>query len=514
MITNSYLEYFLTLLGWVINNGLWNILIGTGLFAAPLAFKIVGIWMRVREEGEDEGNKGMLSLPRIENAIYGAFIVMLACCVPLINVSLSAIEYDASRAKTCGTWTPKAPDESGYSGVVSSLNDQTAAVPVWWAVVHRLSKGITQAAVATIPCRPDLRQVRFEVQHTSIDNPALAEELQDFTNDCYALALYMWKQQDQGMTTDKEVLRDIEWLGSSTFRSRYYGSLNSKMPRPSFPWSESRDSGRPNTGRGGYPTCNEWWSTADTGLQDRVVNQADPGMWLRLSAALKMMGKSTADYKEAVIRRLVSPQSLNISQGGQVYAGYGGNADFTTMNTATRLGAIAGSALGSLAAFPAFDAMRQALPMVQAVLLMAMYVLLPLILAFGVYEFKVVITLTFVIFALNFLTFWWELARWLDSWFLEALYSSDTHSRFNLAGFQNTSDDIVMTFVLGTMFIVLPAVWVGALSWAGINVGNVLAAAIDKGPMAAQQAGGQAGSVASKAMGAFESGINEGLKKP
>lgn len=33
MTTNNYLEYFLTLLGWVVNNGLWNVLISTGLFA-------------------------------------------------------------------------------------------------------------------------------------------------------------------------------------------------------------------------------------------------------------------------------------------------------------------------------------------------------------------------------------------------------------------------------------------------------------------------------------------------
>ncbi|VGG57494.1 Uncharacterised protein [Klebsiella quasipneumoniae] len=32
MTTNSYLEYILTRLGWVINNGLWNVLLGTGLF--------------------------------------------------------------------------------------------------------------------------------------------------------------------------------------------------------------------------------------------------------------------------------------------------------------------------------------------------------------------------------------------------------------------------------------------------------------------------------------------------
>ncbi len=94
---------------------------------------------------------------------------------------------------------------------------------------------------------------------------------------------------------------------------------------------------------------------------------------------------------------------------------------------------------------------------------MALYILIPLIL-FAAYEFKTVFTLTFVIFALNFLIFWWETARWLDSYLLEALYGSDTHSLFNLAGIQNTSDDLIMGLVMGTLFIVLPMVWLGALA--------------------------------------------------
>ncbi len=40
MTTNSYLEYFLTLLGWVVNNGLWNAISATGLFALPLLIKL------------------------------------------------------------------------------------------------------------------------------------------------------------------------------------------------------------------------------------------------------------------------------------------------------------------------------------------------------------------------------------------------------------------------------------------------------------------------------------------
>ncbi|MGV3070809.1 conjugal transfer protein TraG N-terminal domain-containing protein, partial [Proteus mirabilis] len=136
--TNSYLEYVLRLLGWVGNDGLGWVLSRTGLFAGPLGFKVLGIWLKVREEGEDEGNKGSLAIVRIENALYGAFVVILFCCVPLMEVSVSTLQFDTSRTKACGTWTPVKPAESGYSGVVSSLDNQTAKIPLGWMLVHLL----------------------------------------------------------------------------------------------------------------------------------------------------------------------------------------------------------------------------------------------------------------------------------------------------------------------------------------------------------------------------------------
>lgn len=139
--------------------------------------------------------------------------------------------------------------------------------------------------------------------------------------------------------------------------------------------------------------------------------------------------------------------------------------------------------------------------MVQAVLLMAVYIMVPLILAFAAYEYKTVITVTFVVFALNFLTFWWELARWLDSWLLEALYSSDSHSRWNVAGFQNSTDDLIMNLVMGCMFIALPAMWLGALSWAGVSVGHSIGAAVKSGTDTAHNTGGKLGGAVEGAIG-------------
>ncbi|WYJ50639.1 hypothetical protein SEEC0818_020570 [Salmonella enterica subsp. enterica serovar Cerro str. 818] len=63
------------------------------------------------------------------------------------------------------------------------------------------------------------------------------------------------------------------------------------------------------------------------------------------------------------------------------------------------------------------------------------------------------------------------MTRWLDTSLLELMYGNDTQ---NLIGMQNSGDGLLMQFVLGTMFIVLPVFWIGAVSWAGIQTGNSL----------------------------------------
>ena len=56
MTANSYFEYVLTLLGWLVNNGVWQTLTATGLFALPLLAKLVALWLKARGQGADEGN--------------------------------------------------------------------------------------------------------------------------------------------------------------------------------------------------------------------------------------------------------------------------------------------------------------------------------------------------------------------------------------------------------------------------------------------------------------------------
>jgi hypothetical protein len=101
-------------------------------------------------------------------------------------------------------------------------------------------------------------------------------------------------------------------------------------------------------------------------------------------------------------------------------------------------------------------------------------------------------------FALLFNEFWFQLARWIDSTILDALYGwgwgwNRPHTNFDpLVGLNNTFGDMLLNFVMATMFLILPTFWVAALAWAGIRAGNVLQG-LSTGTRDAGQAGGRGG---------------------
>lgn len=131
MTANSYLEYVLTLLGWLVNNGVWHTLTATGLFALPLLAKLVSLWLKARGQGADEGNHARLLVIWLEHALYSALLVILFAGVPFLNVDISTITYDSQRTRQCG-YSVVQPGDSGYAPLINELGGQTAAVPVWW----------------------------------------------------------------------------------------------------------------------------------------------------------------------------------------------------------------------------------------------------------------------------------------------------------------------------------------------------------------------------------------------
>ena len=228
---------------------------------------------------------------------------------------------------------------------------------------------------------------------------------------------------------------------------------------------------------GGYPTCRQWWSDGNSGLRARLLAQVDPGLLTRIGRWAGFLSQN--EVNDSVIRALVSPRQQKMNQGS-VYTDYGGQIEKTLPNIVTRGAGDLGMTMGSLGFFPAMDVVRQALPMVLSLLKMALVICIPLVLVFGTYELKALVAVSCVEFALFFVDFWFQLARWLDSTILDALYgwgfgANRPHSNFDpLIGLNNAFGDMLLNFVMATMFIVLPGFWVAALGWVGVRAGNVM----------------------------------------
>lgn len=477
LYTTDYLEYYLTLVAWTVHNGIWNMLIASGMFALPFLAIIIDEWLKARSEGADEGNKGVLSAMRIENRVFVAIFLILFAGIPFIDVNLSTLSFDRTRSTQCQVTVPE-PGDTGWSQSFSTLNNQSAKVPVWWFFMHSLSKALTSTAVAAIPCGTDLRQMRMEIDSTRIDDPLLAQEVADFTYDCYGPArakLFMHRP-----TLNEKQLHDVTWIGSTFFLNTagFYDTYHASTPREAWPYDDSRDAGLAKVPSGaGYPTCLQWWSDASDGLRTRLLDQVSPDLLTRLGNWAGFVSKTELD--DSVIRTITAPRQQKMNQG-EVYTDYGGQIDKTIPNIVTRSAGDVGLAVGSLAFFPAMDVVRQALPMVLSLLKMALVICIPLVLIIGTYTLQTFVTISCVQFALFFIEFWFQLARWLDTTILDALYGwgfgwNRPHSNFDpLMGLNNGFSDLLMNFVMATMFIVLPAFWIGALTWAGVRVGNMV----------------------------------------
>ncbi|ERF77881.1 conjugal transfer protein TraG [Gallibacterium anatis] len=491
---NSYFEYFLTLLGWIINDNIWDLFVQTGLFAFPMMLYILKLWLKVREEGDDEGNKGKLLLARMEHALYLQFVMIAFTCMPLMTASVNNLVYDENRSQQCG-YTIVKPQETNLGTMQSTLDGQVARLPLWWAFTHTLSKAVTQAAITAIPCKPDLRQLRFDVQRTQITNPVLRQEVQEFFEQCYVPARTKIKRQQ--IEVDEVQARDLDWIGSRLMVETpgLYDRYRSKMPRKQWTYDPQRDQALPNTGKGGFPTCREWWDDAGIGLKARLLEQYDPSLMQRFKNWVDGNDlRGSLSESDILVRTLVRPENVEVSTGS-VYS----NLSMDAMNSGSevllssfsRIASLTGTTVGLGIATPGFDAMRQALPMIQGFLIMALTISIPIILLMSAYNIKTVMTITFVQFGLYFLTFWWELARWLDTWLLTALYNSDVHNAgFNPVGILNTSDDIVVKLVIGAMYLVLPAFFIAAIGWTGIKLGDI-ATSFSNGSKQTQTSGSQ-----------------------
>jgi hypothetical protein len=494
LVTFDFFEQAMLMMGWLISNSITDVFQQSGMALIPFVVLVVKEWYEAKDGGEEAGNKGVLSANRVEMGLYIKLIVYIFTVLPMFSVSFAPININHQYASDCGVATVVAPAGQWEATTVNMIGGATVNIPAWWGLVHALSHGLTNVAVGAIPCTPDIQSIATEVDLSSIEDPALQQELSHFQRQCFGTARSMVYQA--GATITPAVAEDIDWIGSTHFLTTvgFYDSIQSDQPVPGFAYNATRDAALPHTGAGlpGYPTCKQWWSTAGVGLKARLSSQINPSIWTHVNAVF-----TSATATDSVIRRLVSPRSGAANGNSNAIGGYRNsnqNLLGAVQGTVAATGGVVGSALVAIPFMAGMDMAKQALPMVQFIMIMAIVISLPFVSLLSSYSVSVVGTATIGLFSIWFLTFWWQAARWLSANLVDLLYNSEATKLSYLAGVTNAYDIMVLQFVEGAAFFFLPAVWVMALTWAGFKGGSAISSAASSGSNDAKSAGNTGGS--------------------
>ena len=156
------------------------------------------------------------------------------------------------------------------------------------------------------------------------------------------------------------------------------------------------------------------------------------------------------------------------------------------------LSGMIGVELHGLSYTPKLYLLINALPVIQALLLLSIYALLAIMIPFSSYRLHFIITGSCAIFAITFWNYLWHLTRNVNNNLIAALYPPQS-------GAAGANMDFVH-FIIGTMYVALPILFLILASWAGLKVSNSIMSAVNRMESPANDAGQEGGAIAKSAL--------------
>ncbi|MEX0827790.1 MAG: conjugal transfer protein TraG N-terminal domain-containing protein [Haliea sp.] len=544
MGVSSYFEFVTTLFGWILYDRIWAVLVDTGIVFIPIIAMVVGNILDSHKGGDDEGSAALQSLKKIEADFIAMLGVLIFAGIPMLDVRLTDMEYAKPALRCTDTAETIQGTDTGttYDKTLSTLGDEEGRIPLWWALMHWLSKAITAASVAGIPCSYDMAAVEYKLAEANIEDPDLNRELGQFTEDCWRRAYSRYAREDKSRINEAQ-RASVNWLGSYYFLSSgLYDQYTARQPNNRWTYESFRDAGYEDySAEGGFPTCSQWWASDTVGLRRRILDTLDPALlnemvydannlvqvtstvslsqaeredvFLRKYLAVKRESSSVAfngplstSYSDGAMQKALAQQrealtadSWLAQTGNSVLGSLRGQYAAAKDAGGTALAGI-GGALKAGGSIGEGHTIRNGVALFQPLALMMMIMALPLLLIFSRYKLGALMTLSIIYFGFHFLTFIWAVAYWFDNQMMGLLTSAG-----GLGVFASTSaftQTMIMWYVTRFLYIIFPILYLGAVGWVGIHTGSAM------GELSGF--GGKAGAIGASGGQAAQSAVTKG----
>lgn len=499
MMVNGPLEIYATVIGVKTYDALFNILASFGIAYIPLlVIFFSGISLFFERSFSQAGDA---SLKQLAFNLFGYVFGMMFFVTPTHSLDLSSITYEPVCVNKTFTSSKFGDTGTTYDKVFDTNNFEDIKIPLGLELFLTGMSGITNAAIVSLPCKTDVQAIK-NVIITSHLTPVLAQQVQRFEKECFAPARAKFDAQPPEDSAYSSIMResggqsDLSWIGSHVFLNLYYPDMYPKSPVQPFQYTDYQspyDQHNQNEGMDspeyGFPSCSEWWSNSENGLQARLVKLVNDhdvsnehlgkvSLTARVESWLNTI-KSKVGFGNKITPADIITHSLlydtdSQSGFGRSYAGWMDDSLMLNthhpstgdviLSTASHIGASVGQ--GTEATFNAFkrNAIAQEIPILQAVVLALCLALGPVVLILGRYKAHVIFTYYFLLGSVLSITFVEKFIHYLEV----SLHTSMSYGLYALG------NNFMMYNVFTNLYLYAPIIYLMLMSIAGVKAGEAV----------------------------------------
>lgn len=512
MQLDSYLEIFTTMYGWAFANIIGEVITGTGLVVLPFMLIVFNGWREAKEQGADQGTGVMAIIDAIGTKLFVAMFVFSVCFVTLPITSLHSINLRFQPMPTLDDPNPAPVTRDGgtgstydtamrdaLDGSMSAAGGSLTQVPAWWLTSMAISSGINTAFKSALRGTPsEIRAIEELARTATIEDPQLLHMIQRFYSECFRPAQSRYNELARSDITPAGLAilaptntdygpSDVGWIGSQFFRTEpgFYRDMRSANPVSGFPIDFSRDTDYYNPASGapplypdyvnpdwGRPTCSQWWE-ASNGLRQAMMNHSS--RWRGLFD--RLLTRFGSDLAADRVAQLAYSQANPIFVSPVDTLGTGGGGGGQALRTAAGSSvSTVGVGIMSILTAITITPLLNGLLMMQAFILMGMYMFLPMVTFLSGFNLRVMLYGAVAIFTVKFWSVLWYIVVWLDRRLIDAMYPGGTWRLTDLF----TSAELgykrmLLNVLMMSLFIGLPLLWTAMMTWIGINLSTSLA---------------------------------------
>ena len=494
MAVSGYLEIITTLIGWKLYGVIWNVFVSTGVAMVPFIVILLRNLIKARET-RSQTDVGIVALRLSEIHIYMAIVIILIACQPMVQIHARDVAYvtnscdvpDAERDQTSKSIGETGTTFDTASGLIT-LNDETIAVPIWWVFTNNVFRGITAEIIDQIPCTLNVTRAMSEAQGMAIDDEVLLQEAVQFGRECYVPAYNRYKSDPVsafdlerrgyyglkgGFNGIGRVVRlDVSWFGSRILNQHagFFDVGQAATPVSSFEYDLTRDDGSqdPEYQEGGYPMCTQWWSSLLPRLAEEGGSYTRTPAWQLFSQ--RWFESSGYNAQETIAAYVLGGDQAGTATSKALSTSFSSNGNGAAMFFQD-MASWAGLNVLAAGHYTKMRLVRDAAPMMQALLMMLLTIVLPIAIIFTLYEIKTIFIFTFVQFGVIFWSFLYALAFWLDNTLAE-VFLSDTSPIRTAVDEGNRIRTDLLEYISASLHLMLPVGFGLIMGWAGVKAGN------------------------------------------